>query len=649
MIIEVILFALLSSGSVLCAALWHRKYEESLPLTCCAITALLFFFGIAGGLKLGVYAVCLLCLAAWIFSLVWVVCRKTVSAFLRALLTPGFFIFTALFMLLAALNVYRQVDGWDEFSHWAYCAKSMTYLDDFITNPASGAFFQSYPPGMALMQYFVEKVMLLVRPESEFSEWRLYQYYQVFLLSFAMPFLKNLSFKHPLRLLAGATIVLLLPLSIYPQAYQRLTIEPFLGFVAGAGFAMLLTRPNEDTMSNLYILSCCFLLVLIKSVGTLFALFLALALLLSRIAALRQLRQPVGTKTTYWLSAGCAASVALPLLLWKLNMSTHHASQPFSNPIDWLELLRILLGRDHSYRASVFGNYWQTFWTSGFAIGDTGILLPYPAIFLLLMVGLYLLNHHRNALEPDQRHARSVTCYLLCSLSLMYIVGLCVTYLFKFSQYEAEQLADFARYLDCALMILAVALALSSLAALDTLAADKQNVAAALLCVAAIAVVPWNTAMPFFTRQAVTTSVTMRQPYNEMTERVRNAVGDHHARIYFISQETTGLDSYVMHYALFPCDSPSFNPYLDVSDGVFEGEFLWSIGEPFYEGDVWTLHIDAEEWISHLQADFDYVVLYKLNDYFYEHFASAFAVPDDIAERCVYRVDSETGLLEICE
>lgn len=48
-------FAALSSGSVLCAAIWKRRYEEILPITCSIIVMVLFLCDIAGSLFWGGY------------------------------------------------------------------------------------------------------------------------------------------------------------------------------------------------------------------------------------------------------------------------------------------------------------------------------------------------------------------------------------------------------------------------------------------------------------------------------------------------------------------------------------------------------------------------------------------------------------------
>ena len=147
MVSLILWFAFLSSGSVLCAAVWGKKYEEVLPVTCSALVLLLFLFGIAGILKAGVLFVCFLGAAIYIFSAIYIFHNKCHSIFLEKFFTPGFFVFFILLLAACCLNIGKMAENWDEFSHWIDIVKVMATLDDFGTHPGSGSAFMSYPPG----------------------------------------------------------------------------------------------------------------------------------------------------------------------------------------------------------------------------------------------------------------------------------------------------------------------------------------------------------------------------------------------------------------------------------------------------------------------------------------------------------------------
>ena len=162
--------AVLLSGSVFAAARFGRKFEEILPITCMGIVLVLFLFGAAGILSAGVYVLLLAALCFWAYGL-WRLVRGGGKQLIKSMITPGFAVFCGLFFLLVLGDYGMLSTGWDDFSHWQLCVRKMMVLDDFAANPASGIYYQSYPPAMALFQYFSQKLRYLLQafPASRIS------------------------------------------------------------------------------------------------------------------------------------------------------------------------------------------------------------------------------------------------------------------------------------------------------------------------------------------------------------------------------------------------------------------------------------------------------------------------------------------------
>ena len=184
--------AVLLSGSVFAAARFGRKFEEILPVTCMGFVLVLFLFGAVGLLNAGVYAVLLLAVCFWAYGL-WSLVKRRGKQLVKSMITPAFAIFCVLFALLMLGDYGMLSTGWDDFSHWQLCVRKMMVLNDFAANPASGIYYQSYPPAMALFQYFFQKLRYLLDSEPVFSEWRLFLAYQVLMIAPAMPFFRELS------------------------------------------------------------------------------------------------------------------------------------------------------------------------------------------------------------------------------------------------------------------------------------------------------------------------------------------------------------------------------------------------------------------------------------------------------------------------
>lgn len=252
----IIFFIVISSGSAICAAKCRKRYEEVLPITCAAYIFLLFVFGLLGILKTGVYVVFGLSILLYVWMAVYVSKEKCVKNFLSNFFTPAFLCF----VILTAIFVYaihgKLLDSWDEFSHWGDIVKVMATLDDFGTNPQSFSVFKSYPPGMTLFQYLLQKINMLVSGE-QFSEWHIYVAWQMLAMAFLMPLLNKLSFKKPVTIITALVTCFFAPWLFFTNVFTAVYIDAFLGFLAGAGLTMVFLHEEEDVFYTAGIMECC--------------------------------------------------------------------------------------------------------------------------------------------------------------------------------------------------------------------------------------------------------------------------------------------------------------------------------------------------------------------------------------------------------
>ena len=130
-------FICLSSGSVFCAALFSRRYEESLPVSCLCAVFFLCVCGVLGFLGLGFYLYLALAAGLTLFSLVFAARKDRLPATLRLVCTPCFFLFFLVFVYLYFLNSGRLVYEFDGLSHWADVVKAMTCINALSTSPLS--------------------------------------------------------------------------------------------------------------------------------------------------------------------------------------------------------------------------------------------------------------------------------------------------------------------------------------------------------------------------------------------------------------------------------------------------------------------------------------------------------------------------------
>lgn len=265
----------LISGSFFASLFFKRKFEEVLPLIIMTIVIIEYLFGIFNFLPLGFY----FCCAFFGFCTLWLIHKLVkkeiyMESMLRFLFTPSFVLFVLIFFLLIYFNYGKLATYIDEFSHWMECIKSMIYLDDFSTNPLSHDDYASYPPGMALFQYFVQKLHLISRQKKIFCEWRMNFAYQIFSIALVFPFFSKVGWKNWQYLVPGMFFFVISPCIFYGSILKTVEIDPFVAIMAGCGITIAEFVAEKDLYSLIYLTLLCCNLFLAKDVGLMFAVFI---------------------------------------------------------------------------------------------------------------------------------------------------------------------------------------------------------------------------------------------------------------------------------------------------------------------------------------------------------------------------------------
>ena len=614
-----VILLVFSAGSVYAAAYHGRRYEEALPLTLCVTTVMLYAFGWFGQLRLGVYAVLGMAACLYACSLYGIVRRRNARQFLQCVFTPAFLIFLLLAAIAYVCNYGRLAYTWDEFSHWADVVKAMRMVNGLSTNPDAHSMFSSYPPAMPLLQCMgVMLCELFPTPQlfhlADNAEWPLYFIYLTVCFALFMPFLKGLRFRRPLGVLCSALMVFLLPglFNVY-FFYYSICIDSYLGVLSGFClswvFCMDLSKPLERCTLALSL----FVLVLVKDAALLFAVLCLAALCLREgLPASRELHQDGHPLR---LIAFCTAAVLTAKLSWSLSIQLNNVYVCFSTPYDLRTTLGAFLGVSGGYRTEVIANF-GSYMLQGVRLGNLPISISYYVILAILLgICIYCCMRQReNHYIPG----------ILVLLAIIYPLGLLVTYMNKFSEYEALMLASMDRYLS----IVLTALAFIGFALLLTHVYTKKKLVPFLCIILVLVLLSFNDIRAFFARDIATNSLRLRRPYDKLAEFVlyelkESGTADDE-KIFFISQETSGYDRHVLNYALRP----------------YRLSGIWSIGQPFYEGDIWTQAMSLDEWKHELEA-YSYILLWQINPYFTETYGELFE--DEIVPQALYRkTDSGT-------
>ncbi len=633
MLSSILVLALLCGGSLFIAAYFRLRFEQALPIWCMGLVLLMFVFGVCGQLALGAVLCMVLSAAAYPAVLVKLFApaqREKNGTVLHRMFTPLFFVYGLIFVYFVVLNYGRAVTAHDEFSHWADVVKAMVTVGTLSSNPACNSQFASYPPAMALFQYFFQKVNLFLQPGAGLCEWLLFSAWQSFAAAFFMPLFRFVDLRKPYSWLLFAA-AFIAPLSFFSDFYSGLLIDPFLSLVSAAGFALMLSEDKPCTWSRMFLLLCAAVLVLSKSVGLMLALFLVGAWLLWEYLAGEIHRQ--NWKKALLLIVAGAASIFVPWLLWKLSLSLQGAAIAFDGKVDIKVLFSALLGQDDSYRSVLVDGYYNYLISeiSRFRLFDRNMTILFSFVFILFLLLVLLKLRMRAA--PEKKSFYKGLFVLMAAELAVYLVGMLVTYMFKFSEYEAMLLADLERYLAIPQMLLWLTVVLGFIGTLHLLPLDKSVVAAGLLCLV-LATVPSGAVRSLASRELVAQGQAYRMKYDEIYVKFCALEPDSEQSICLISQGDRGLDYQALRYV--------FRPH---KIGIAPS---WSLGEPL-EGDEWTKACSPEQWWQELEDNYDYVLIYRLNDYFVENYDYLFAEPEEIRERAIYAVDREKGVLQLCQ
>ncbi len=634
-----LIFELLASGSIAGSILWKRKFSEMLPLTCMFIALSLYVFGLLGFLRTGVF---ILVISLTLLNLcsfgVLLLRKRNFKEFISNFFSPGFFIFLIFFILSSVCTSKLVASSWDEFSHWVDSVKAMTDIDDFITNPLSFSAFQSYPPIMALFQYFFQVLHQILHPGSIFQENLVFFAYQIFALSLFFPFFKHFSFRKPFQIFLSS-ILCLVPTLFYYDFFNTAYIDPFVGLIAGIAFARILLEKNKDIFYHVFVCFAVPVCILAKDVGLFFALFVCLAyasdLFLSTIPSSKK-RYP-----KLFLTAGIPFVLAfLAKFSWNSEIIRNNVEESFSAPFKISSYFSaFFLHNDTTYWQTVVDNFKNAFFENRFPIGNTELSISY--FNLTIILGALLLFIYSLITQlPHFLNRKKSTATILVLLFIQLIIydfSLGATYISKFSEYEAVKLASYERYLNIAYLsaftvVILVIFYYLTQKVFKNAYALQIAFATALICIA-----PMHNVFDFLEQDCVRDAIEIRVPYENLKEQIsQNCTGN--SKIAFISQANAGFDFWVSKFNARP------NELVRLS-----GWSSWSLGPAFFEGDIWSEDLSLEEFQKDVsEQDIEFLAIYQTNSYFNETYAPLFENPNDIAGNTLFRYNKEKELFELC-
>lgn len=609
------------------AATYGKRFETVLPLSVFALLLGNYIAGLAGLLPYGARLSLLLSAACLAFALMRVLQKRVAWRMLFGnLFTPAFAAFALLFTLAVVLNVGRAVYHGDEFSHWAYTVKAMAYVGDFGTNAAAASLYASYPPGLSLLQYDLQRLNAMLGGVT-YTEWLLFVPYQTTAFALLLSATcEDTTWKNALSTLPLLAVVLALPAVLYPLFYESVFPDPLVGIVAGYLLSRVWRAPHYDALTCATVCAGLAALTLLKDAAVFFSVLCGVVLCTDLQRASKPLRG--------WTRIGALAAIAAAKASWAMHVGARDVPVRFSETAPLSLLPGIVTGADTSFRHTAFVNYLRAFFEKRVGLGADafsalGRSMPgwrfsvsFCALLVVLLALLYgAANRGKRYTLENSRRNRIVNTVTLGIF--VYWLGLCGLYVLKFVDFEAVSLYCYERYLSIPFLML-ITLLLSAFVNMNT---GKLRVfGAVLLAAAVLAVAPLHSIYPYLTRRAARGSREMMEPQRAIAARVERVTRPED-RVYLLAQNSDG-EGLAQKYLLFP--------------RIMTGG---GVGTPMYDGDTWTKDLSAAKWQDILRKDYDYVLISHADETFIDRCGGVFHAPETIEDGALYSVDPDTGML----
>ncbi len=626
-----LLFILGATGTA--TVLSRRRFEQLLPVVLMASALMLYLSGLTGSLLPGLWAVigwaCLLPVCLLVYFLKR---RALFNDALTRLLTPGLGIFLLLYVAVFLLDYRRGLTWWDEYSHWAPMAKETFRLNAFYCSTGSALTMHAdYPPVVTLFEY------LWCKLSGGYDVTFLYRGLHLLSFSLFCPALSGLEW------LAGkermprvrtavqivlAAVAIVVGCGLVPMEcnfYTSIFNDPILGLLLAFCLGTILFG---KTGSAYQLVSLCVGLVFITLTKQIAVFFVALSVAFFLLIALMEHRRkdtlPRIARPELWRSLFSTLLLvvvpALFFLSWRVVLRANGITAGLeASAIDWRQLPGILTDQSGElFQRLAAINFKAAFFTR--ALGTQPInLSAFQLLFLFLAVfllfGLYA-RRKETGIAPQRFSCLAAVAVLG---GFAYAGLLLLTYLYHFGAYEGPRLASYERYIGTYILALA---GLTVMLILRQFTHWQKTLGGKASVWMLIAVCGLIVCMPPSQCDGLSPSLqaySLSRDYTEDYSTLRSSTGED-ASILIVAQGDKGLAGYILRYETLPRTV----------------DFI-SLGQPKYDGDVWTENLRLDAFAARLKG-YDYLYLYRTDSEFSTLYGALFPSQTTVMDKQLYAV-----------
>ena len=354
---------------------------------------------------------------------------ESIKEDVKRMITPGLFVYMALFVINIIINQGRILEDYDEYTHWGVIIKNMFMYNTYGTNPESVVRFNEYPPFTAIFQYFFLGIQKVYQEDTIIIA------QNVLYLSIIIPITRTISWRKNLRKLwMIVPIIVFLPMIFYSNFFLEILVDGMIAIM----FSYLMFAAfdkEEDLRFKMLKLFCGFvMLCLTKTTGMGLAV-IGIGIILIRNMLDRKKKVENSKKETKFIFIAIALA-ALFTSLWYIKVSQVDAKW------DYTQFVQADEGK-LEIQKQITKSFWNAFFSNEVIMDKSFTAF---GIFLFLMAFFVCTKK----MVKKQNYSYYGKAFFITTI--LYLIGTWIIYITIFDLEEAIPLTSFDRYISLILL-----------------------------------------------------------------------------------------------------------------------------------------------------------------------------------------------------
>lgn len=623
----IIIYISIVFGSIFIANKFSKKIESCIVIDILFKMILMYIFGLFNLLYIGSIITITISIILGIITLIK---QRKNTEFKEKILTNGLGFFTIIYFAFMIFTYGKTSWLWDEYSHWSLASKEMFYTNKLL--PESRILIVNYPPFPTILQYLFNKTIGIYSQGTEI--------FANYILGFSLllPLFENVNAKSKMQNICIVIIILCIPAIFHSIIfYEGIYVDAILGLLIGYIFYQVYMQKDVKFL-KLSVLLAFIAMSLTKATGLYIALILICSYVL--LAIIEIITKKYNIKKYIITNKRKIISIIILIVILMLTaLSWKIYSKEMQTAIADFELYRKEESKEKNIGIiEATGSMVTTLLGSTEKSADydqsnrllfkelttqyslrAPIRITIMYIIILMVIASIVIYKFIN-IEEKSKYKNTIITILIGLI--LYIAFLQLAYLVKFGFQERLNHASLDRYINTYLLgffILLVSIIIKKI--VNTNKNQKHILAIFIMCILLITQIQQITDA---TIASGTYNAQMRydvKDMNKMSEFLNESLEDGE-RVYVVNQNpNVSLKETYIKYILAPKFKTQVNPRFDKE-----------LAERL-DGDI------LEIWSKILSEKYDYIYIYKSDEYFEEMAKALFE--GEIKENIIYKIEKQ--------